>query len=90
MFVSDLVAWPQELEIGVLVSPPIPCPPLCCGAGSEKSGAAAGLGASRLGLGLTGSTQCRIWGRKRQTGPVSSEVVAALWSTLQSLGFGVS
>ena len=82
MFVSDLVAWPQELEIGGLVSPPIPCPPLCCRAGFEKSRGAAGLGASRLGLGLTGNTQCRIWGSKRQTRPVSSEIVAALWRTL--------
>lgn len=82
MFVNDLVAWPQELEIEGLLNSPIPCPLLCCGAGSEKSGGAAGLGASRLGLGLTGDTQCGIWGRKRQTGPVSSEVVAALWRTL--------
>lgn len=47
-----------------------------------------GFSASRFGLGLTGSLQCIVLGRKREIKLISSEVVAALWTTLDGKASG--
>lgn len=54
-----------------------PHPLLCCGEGSVKL----------LDLVLAGAvlvSQCDIWGRNGNIRPISSEAVAAAWSTLDS------